>query len=148
MKATTNFAVVFKKEVTRLVRRELHKEMAPLVAAARKQRQQVQALKQQLAGLCQPASAPAGSAAIPVDEATLSKARFSGGLIKKLRLRHKLARSNFAKLLGVSALSAKLWEDNKGRPNAENQKRLVALRQLSTRTLNKMLADKLIIGQA
>lgn len=148
MKTTSSFAVAFKHEVTRLVRRELHKELAPLVAAVRKQRQQVHLLKQQLAELHQHASAPAGVPAVQVDEAMLQKARFSGSLIKKLRVRHKLARSKFAALLGVSALSVKFWEDNKGRPKAENQKRLLALRQLSTRALKKLLADKKIIGQA
>jgi DNA-binding transcriptional regulator YiaG len=147
MKTTANFAVVFKHEVTRLVRRELRKALAPVVAAVRKQRQQVAQLKQQLAGLRKQASAPAG-AAVKVDEAMLCKARFSGGLIKKLRLRHKLARTKFAALLGVSALSVKCWEDNKGRPKAENQKRLIALRQLSSRTLKKLLADKKTIDQA
>ncbi len=148
MKTTANFAVVFKHEVTRLVRRELRKALAPVVAAVRKQRQQVAQLKQQLAGLRKQASAPAAGAAVKVDEAMLCKARFSGGLIKKLRLRHKLARTKFAALLGVSALSVKCWEDNKGRPKAENQKRLIALRQLSSRTLKKLLADKKTIDQA
>ncbi|GEM_PF-1781902 len=148
MNATTNYAVVFRKEVTRLVRREVRKELAPVVAAVRKQRQQVTMLKQQVAGLRKQASTPASGAAVRVDEAMLSKARFSGGLIKKLRLRHKLARAKFAALLGVSALSVKFWEDNKGRPKAENQKRLIALRQLSTRALKKLLAEKKTIGQA
>jgi DNA-binding transcriptional regulator YiaG len=140
MTAPTNFATAFKHEVTRLVRRELRKELTPVLTTMRRQRERIKTLQQALTAAQQAAAKPGVTPT--VDDTMLRKARFSGGLIKKLRLRHKLPRSKFARLLGVSALSVKAWEDNKGRPKAENQKRLLVLRQLSTRTLKKLLAEK------
>lgn len=139
MTAPTNYVTAFKHEVIRLVRRELRKELTPVLTTIRRQRARIKSLQQALAAAQRAAVKP--DVTVAVDDATLRKARFSGGLIKKLRLRHKLPRSKFAKLLGVSALSVKFWEDDKGRPRAENQKRLLMLRQLSTRALKKLLAE-------
>jgi len=144
------FAVAFKREVARVVRRELRRELAAVTAAVRKQRTALKALRLKCAALEKRAGqAPKpGAAAAKVDPSALNKARFSPGLITKLRKRHGLSRQKFAKLLGVTSLSVKFWEHGQGRPRSENQLRLLAMRRHSTASLKKLLAAKKTVMEA
>jgi DNA-binding transcriptional regulator YiaG len=94
------------------------------------------------------ASAATKGAAVTAAPDAISKARFSGGLILKLRKRHGFSRLKFAKLLGISSLAVKLWETGKARPRAVNRERLVLLRQHSTASLKRLLAANKKVWEA
>jgi len=149
MSKLPQFAEVFKREVARVVRRELRRELMQLGATLRRQRALLKALKQKCAALERDAASAAArrpAAAPALDAAT--KARLSGGLIMKLRKRHGLSRLKFAKLLGISTVTVKSWESDKARPRAVNRARLVAMRRHSTASLKKLLAANKTVWEA
>jgi DNA-binding transcriptional regulator YiaG len=72
-------------------------------------------------------------AALQPDSEAARGARFSGGLIQKLRRRLKLTQGQLALLTGVSVTAVRAWEANRSRPQGARRAALVALRKLGRR---------------
>ncbi len=140
------FEATIKKEIARLARREVKKEMTSLIETVRKQKVAVRTLKKKVALLekqCAAGGARRRRAAdVAVTDADLKKARFSPLLIKKLRRRHKLTQKTLAALLGISGGAVVAWEAGKTRPRGENQKALITLRKLPASAVRGLLAEK------
>ena len=128
---------VFRQEICRLARKEIRTALEPLV-------QQVRELRRQVAQLQKGAPAAVEvDVPEPIDlEANpdeVSKARFSAGLIKKLRRRLNITQVELATLLGTSATTVAFWEQGRNRPTDSSQTKLVALRKLGRRDVKRML---------
>ncbi len=136
-----------KAEIARIARREVKKALAPVQEAVRKQRQQIAALKQALQA--RSAQARAAAPAVPgVTADDVKKARFSGGLIHKIRARLGMSRQEFAQLVGVSPFSIIGWEHDEFRPKPDKRQALIALRKISPRAARQLLAAKKTIADA
>lgn len=132
---------ILKDEITRLARREVRKAVTPLLAAIKRLKAADATLKAEIVALKQSSAAKTAVPSPSVTDAELKSARFSGGLIRKLRKRLGLTASQMAKLVGVSTFSIHAWESGKTRPKLESQKALVALRKMSKSQARKRVAE-------
>jgi DNA-binding transcriptional regulator YiaG len=126
-------------EIGRLARKEIRAALGPLT-------KEVRALKRQVANLAkgsragEPAAKPAAPpVTLEADPAEVAKARFSAGLIKKLRKRLGVTQVEFATILGVSPTTVAFWEQGRNRPTDESKAALVALRKLGRRDVKRIL---------
>ncbi|WP_363798492.1 helix-turn-helix domain-containing protein [Lysobacter firmicutimachus] len=142
----SNFATLFKTEVTRLTRKELKLQVDPLRKQVAAQRKVILGLKQDIAKL-QKASARAsraGSARVVVEraeDAPATRARFSAGGLKKLRTRLGLTREAFAPLLGVSSQTIYIWESGQARPRQGSVDKLAIVRGMTKQQVQDVLAQ-------
>lgn len=142
----SNFATLFKTEVTRLTRKELKLQVDPLRKQVAAQRKVILGLKQDIAKL-QKASASAsraGSARVVVEraeDAPATRARFSAGGLKKLRTRLGLTREAFAPLLGVSSQTIYIWESGQARPRQGSVDKLAIVRGMTKQQVQDVLAQ-------
>ena len=127
-----------RSEVSRLARKEIRTACEPLRKQVRELMEAVARLK---AGVSDP---PAESAFDPslelqADPAEVEKARFSPGLIKKLRQRLNITQAELAALLGGNVTTVAFWEQGRNRPTESSQAKLVALRKLGRRDVKRLL---------
>ena len=94
-----------------------------------------------MAALRQQATRPVEPTVPGVSDKELKKARFSGGLIRKLREKLGLTREQFGKLIGVTGYAVIPWETNECRPNALRQKAIVALRKRGKREVRALVGE-------
>ena len=136
----TTFATTFKSEVARIARRELKRAIAPLKSSVAKSRSIIVTLKSQVASLKVQVAKPVPATVPSVSDKELKKARFSGGLVKKLRNKLGLSQAVFGKLVGVSGLTVLHWE--KGRKiKPKYHKAIVALRKMGKREVGAMARE-------
>ncbi len=144
-----NIVKMLNGEIRRLARRELRGEVGGLRKAGAALRREIAGLKKQLAALHRSlkgvarrqgrlASAPAASAGADASAANL---RFSAKGLRKHRDRLGLSAKEFAKLIGVSALSIYNWELGKSRPGANKLQRIAEVRALGKRDAMKQLEE-------
>ncbi len=138
---------VFRTVTRRLARREIR-------AATRTMRQELRALRRKMAGLPKTVGDLGRHVATLVRERDAQRAhlqssaeevqaaRFSPGLIKKLRARLKLTQSQVARLVSVSVAAVRAWEAGRSRPQGARRSALVALRKLGRREVARLLAVK------
>lgn len=69
-------------------------------------------------------------------------ARFSGGLIQKLRRRLKLTQAELAQLVGVSVTAVRAWEAGRSKPQGARRSTLVALRKMGRREVARLVASR------
>ena len=135
---------VMKSEIARLARKELKATCVPLAKQVRELKRTVSALRNTVAGLAKgaavrPETESAGPAVLEAPEQEVAQARFSAGLIKKLRTRLGLTQKQLATLLGVSLSAVTFWELGRSRPQGKNKVGIVALRRLGRRQVKKLL---------
>jgi DNA-binding transcriptional regulator YiaG len=145
----TTLAVALKDEIRRLARKEIRAQTGTTVKAVAKYRREIAALKRQLreqaktlAVLKSQERKQLGPMAVEVN----GDARFSARSVKAQRRRMGLSAADYAKLVGVSALTIYNWEHDKSRPRKEQLASLVALRGIGKREarvkLESLAADK------
>jgi len=136
-----------KSEITRLAKKEIRAICNPLPRDVRELKRQVSRLSKTVATLEKlgaeiEAQKIEKKAKLEVPAAEVKAARFSAGLIKKLRARLGLTQAEFANLVGVSSTAVTFWEQGKSKPQGKNREALVALRKLGKRDVQKLLAEK------
>ncbi|WP_394540125.1 helix-turn-helix transcriptional regulator [Lysobacter enzymogenes] len=140
-----NIATILKAEVSRLTRKELKLQFEPLRKQVTEQRKIITALKQDIAKLQKAATGGrSGSARLVVERAEnapATRARFSAGGLKKLRIRLGLTREAFAPLLGVSSQTIYIWESGQARPRQESVDKLAIVRGMTKQQAQDVLAQ-------
>jgi DNA-binding transcriptional regulator YiaG len=145
-----NFAAVMKEEIRRLARREIRAHLRGLRRLIAQHRRDLAALKR-LAPQLEKSVAfleaqERGRVAEPqVSGEAVEKARFSAKWLRSHRERIKLSADQYARLVGVSALSIYNWELGKAKPSKEKLAALIAVRGIGRREALKRLE---LIGPA
>jgi DNA-binding transcriptional regulator YiaG len=132
-----NLAIALRDEIRRLARKEIKSQTGRTAQKVAQHRREIALLKRQQrelekkvvrlqAQLHQTQSTPA------VVELN-GDARYSARSVKAQRRRTGLSAADYAKLVGVSALTIYNWENQKSRPRQEQQAALVGLRGLGKR---------------
>jgi len=135
---------VLRSEIGRLARKEIKAALAPLQKEVKQLKRRVARLSK--AGAGGGPAAAAGPAAPPIelkaDPEEVAKARFSAGLIKKLRKRLGVTQAELATLMDVSPTTVAFWEQGRNRPTDASKVALVALRKLGRRDIKRLLEAK------
>ena len=139
----TNIAVVMKKEIQRLARKEVRSATDSLKSALARQRAEIAALKRQL-GELEKATARLGRstahraqrAEAPPEGARL---RFTAKGFASRRQKLGLTAVEVGTLLGVSSQTVYNWESGKARPRPAQLAGIAALRKLGKRQIKAML---------
>jgi DNA-binding transcriptional regulator YiaG len=131
-------AVVLKDEIRRLARKEIKAHTASTSRAVAVYRREIAALKRQAREQAKKISilesqARTGSDAPQTSNGDLDGARFSARSVKAQRRKTGLSAAEYAKLVGVSALTVYNWEQAKSKPRKEQLASLVAVRGLGKR---------------
>lgn len=130
-----------RSEIRRLAKKEVRAVCDPLIREVRALRREVRNLRKTVAtvGEAVPERAAAGEPSLQADPEEVDRARFSPGLIRKLRKRHHITQADLAKLLGVSPAAVAFWEQGRSRPRHDSKTRIVALRKLGRRDVRRLL---------
>lgn len=140
-----NIGVVLKDEITRLAKKVLKTQVAPLQASAAAHRRHIAAMKRQISALekevarlrkAAPGRAPAAASDEDSGQPPL---RFQAKGLRSLRARLGLSAEEFGKLAGVSGQSVYNWEAEKTVPRRAQLQSLSRLRSLGKREVRKML---------
>jgi DNA-binding transcriptional regulator YiaG len=139
-----NIATVLKEEITRLARKELKANTETLKKAISTYRSEIAALKRRVDQLERGAkkTAKVVSKVVtsePEGEATRLRFRMDG--FKAHRERLGLSAADYAKLIGVSALSVYKWEGGQARPRESYLPAIAAVRKLGKREAAKRLEE-------
>ena len=131
-----------RSEIRRLAKKEIRVACQPLAKRVRELKRRVAQLTKTVAALEKRRGVSAAAQAAPKLEAPAEEvagARFSAGLIQKLRKRLGLTQSEFAQVLGVSSTTVAFWEQGRNRPTDSSKAALVALRKLGRRDVRRLL---------
>ncbi|MBI1397958.1 MAG: hypothetical protein GC151_18445 [Betaproteobacteria bacterium] len=140
-----NIGNLLKEEITRVARKQIRAEVAPLKAASIQSRKTISDLKAQVASLERELKgirrkSPAAAVEPETSEEALP-ARFSAKGLKSQRARLGLSAGDFGRLVGVTAQSVYNWEQESARPRAEQLARIVALRKMGKRQVTQILQE-------
>jgi len=146
----SNFAALMKDEFRRLARREARATIRGVRRIVAQHRRDVAALKRMVPQLVKAVAfletQERGRVAEPqVSEKVAEKARFSGKWLKAHRKKLGLSANQYARLVGVTALTIYNWESGKGKPSKGRLAALVAVRKIGRREAMKRLE---LIGPA
>jgi DNA-binding XRE family transcriptional regulator len=141
----TTLAIALKDEIRRLARKEIKVQTGKHARAVAQYRREIARLKRQQREQERKIAFLEGQARrsphLPAGVAEQNgEARFSARSVKAQRHRAGLSAADYAKLVGVSALTVYNWEHNKSRPRQEQFAALVALRGLGKRDAQAKLA--------
>ncbi len=142
----TNFASVFKKEVTRLAKKEARAAVGTLKEQLAKSRKQVAELRSEVRALNKKIDLilkhQANDSAISIQEAAGDEIsfRFSPKSVRAHRKRVDMSAEQYAMLLGVSMQTVYHWEQGKSRPRKSQLATLAAVRKLGKKEANRRLA--------
>ena len=131
-------------EIGRLTRREIRKAVQPLLKERARLRGQITDLKKTVTSL-QKQVAPlvrdqqARRSTLQATDQEAQKARFSPGLIRKLRKRLGLSQEELGLLVDVTLGAVAAWEQGRSRPRAASRSAMVALRKLGKRQARDLL---------
>ncbi len=141
-----NLGAAIKETIRRLAKREIRTETAKTKQAVAQYRRDIAKLKRQIGAQQKEIVflktqehkrlAPSGLAEPEPQEGT----RFSARSVRAQRARLKLSAADFAKLVGVSALTVYHWEHGKSRPRKQQFAALVAVRGIGRRECLARLA--------
>jgi DNA-binding transcriptional regulator YiaG len=134
-----NIATVLKGEISRVARKELRAEAAPLKRSSAQYRSDIASLKKRVTELerlirrlsMDPAKSRSSSAQVPEENPSIQ--RFSAKGMAAQRKRLGLSAAELGLLLGVSAQSVYHWEQGKSRPRAAQMSAISAVRKMSRR---------------
>ncbi len=133
-----------REEVVRLARREARKLTEPLREEVKRLKKRTVGQKAHLAALERKLDGMQAGARLKEKTAQAAsgavKGRLSPRLIKSLRKRLKLSQQQFAKLLGVSAITIGSWEKGKSAPRPELKARVLSLRGMGRREAKLLVA--------
>ena len=138
----SKFAVTLKSEIVRLAKREVKKAISPLLETARKHKLALVSLKASVNALRHQTAEPSKATLPAVTDTDVKKARFSGRLVKKLRIRLGLSQAGLGALVGTSLLTVGNWERGTSRPDERNQRALIAVRKLGKRAIKQLVRQK------
>lgn len=134
----TNLSAALKEEMCRVARKEIKSQTSSTGQAVARYRREIAKLKRQMreqqkriAFLETQERKRLGQP--EVHEDTTDGVRFSARSVKVQRKRTGLSAADYAKLVGVSALTIYNWEQGKSRPRKEQLASLVALRGIGKR---------------
>jgi len=131
-----NIATVLKEEITRLARKELRANTETLKKAVATYRSEIAALKRRVEQLERQSKRTAkvvSKAVTNAPQEDASNLRFRVDGFKAHRERLGLSAADYAKLLGVSALSVYKWEGGQARPRAKYLPAIAAVRKMGKR---------------
>jgi len=133
-----NLVATLKEEIQRLARKEIKAQTSSTKQAVAQYRREIAKLKRQvreqekkIAFLEAQERKRLGQP--PAAEGTVEGVRFSARSVKSQRERLGLSAADYAKLVGVSALTIYNWEQEKSRPRKEQLASLVAVRGIGKR---------------
>lgn len=139
----TNIAVVLKKEIQRLARKEVRGATEGLKAAVARQRAELAALKRKLGELEKLAARLGRSAASRTRPAEApakgSRLRFTAKGFASRRQKLGLSAAQVGTLIGVSAQTVYNWESGKARPRPTQLAAIAALRTMGKREIKARL---------
>jgi DNA-binding transcriptional regulator YiaG len=144
----SQFASLFKKEISRIARKEIRTETENLRRATARANTEISALKKQLAKLqaqLKRASklATAGSASskrATADEEDSPSLRFRANGFATLRKKLGISAHDMGQLLGASAQSVYHWESGKTRPRAKQLQSIAQVRKMGKKEVVAQLA--------
>lgn len=140
-----NIAKILKDEITRVSRREIRLHLEQTRRLVTHHKREIAALKAQLKALERNVSAlakrkldsePASPEAMPA-----RKVRFVPKGLVSTRRRLSISAADLARLMGVTDQTIYNWENGVSRPRPEHQARLLSLRDVGKRQLQKHLAE-------
>jgi len=134
----TTLAIALKDEIRRLARKEIKAYAAPTARAVAQYRREIASLKRQLRDQQKKLAFLEAQERKQLQKpgtinAETNGARFSARSVKAQRRRTGLSAADYARLVGVSALTVYNWENGKSRPRKGQLDLLVALRGLGKR---------------
>jgi DNA-binding transcriptional regulator YiaG len=134
----TTLTVALKDEIRRLARKEIKAQTGKTARAVAQYRREIAKLKRQLREQEKKIKLLAAQNVKGLDkpekaESLNGSVRFSARSAKAQRSRTGLSAADYARLVGVSALTVYNWEHGKTRPRKEQLASLVALRGISKR---------------
>lgn len=138
----TSIASVLKTEITRLARKEVRALVEPLRKANAKHRQDIAALKRQVAEQQRLISAlkrSTGKAPAASQDTEPTAARFSSKGLRSLRAKLGLSAADFGRLIGASGQSVYNWEADKTIPRASQKAAIASVRSLGKRAAQNRL---------
>jgi DNA-binding transcriptional regulator YiaG len=137
-------AAALRDEIRRLARKEIKVQTGRTAKAVAQYRREIAQLKRQQRELHTRIALLESNrrhAAQPSSDANLNgDIRFSARSVKAQRRRTGLSAADYAKLVGVSALTIYNWENKKSRPRNEQLTALAALRGLGKREAQAKLS--------
>jgi DNA-binding transcriptional regulator YiaG len=135
-----NIAIVHKQEIARVARKEIRAEVSSLQKTAASQRAQIAALRRQIYALekavksqTKERKAAAVASSVTQEEGGSASRRFSAKRLAAQRQKLGLSAADFAKLIGVSALTIYKWESGKTRPRDKQIEAIATVRSLGKR---------------
>lgn len=137
-----------KSEITRLSKRATRELISKHAEEIKKLRQRVIALERELDATKKAMARDHTKRKVrqAAAESTVgegrSSARLSPRLIQSLRKRLNLTQGELARLVGVSTVAVSTWESGRSRPRDESKARIIALRSLGRRDVQRLLAEQ------
>lgn len=135
-----NLATTLKDEIRRLAKKEIKAQTTATKKAVVQYRREITQLKRQvreqdkkIAKLQAQERVAGVQPAAGTDEAEADAVRFSPAWVKSQRARLGLSAAEYAKLVGVSALTIYNWEHGKNRPRRAQLAALAAVRGIGKR---------------
>jgi DNA-binding transcriptional regulator YiaG len=144
MPAMPNIASVFKSEISRIARKESRSDVEPLRKAVAQHRSAIAAMKRQIAELERRLKQTARAQRVrprPEPEESNKQIRFSPQRLAAHRAKLGLSAKDYARLVGVSALSIYKWESGSTRPRSSQLPAIAAVRKLGLREAQAKLAE-------
>ena len=137
---------ILRAEISRLARKEIRAAVGPLARSVRELKRAVAKLTKKANSLAKAVGQAVKAKAaekvkLEAAPGELKSARFSAGLIRKLRRRLGVTQAELAKLANVSPTTVAFWEQGRHRPTEANKVPLVALRKLGRREVRRLLGD-------
>ena len=134
----TNLAAAIKDEIQRLARKEIKSQTGSTKQAVAQYRREIASLKRQMRKqetkiTFLESQEKKRLAEPPATDEAAEGIRFSARSVKAQRVRLGLSAADYAKLVGVSALTIYNWEQGKTRPRQEQLAALVAVRGIGKR---------------
>jgi len=134
---------ILKQEIARLARREINSATKVVRRQSAQHRRDIADLKRQVAELTRRLNFLEKQEKRRIVKAPSKKiaegARFSPKWLASHRKKLDLSAANYAKLVGVSALTIYNWEHGKSKPREKQLAQWVAIRNLGKREANKRL---------
>lgn len=147
-----NVATALKAEISRIARKELRAETDTLKKAVVAQRHEIAGMKRRMQAMEKQLKATAkqtarvSKAVVPPEEDSSAQLRFSASRFAAQRQKLGFSAADFARVLGVSALSVYKWEQGKNRPRAAQLATIAKARKLGKKEAAALL-EQLTAGQ-
>ena len=139
------FDELLKAEIARLAKKATKDKLLSQSKEIRKLKSDVSALNKTVAALEKKIAKLERQQPEPKLKATKSEvngARFSPGLIKKLRKRLGISQRELGLLISVSTNAVITWESGRSNPRDESKAAMIALRKLGRREVLNLIAEK------